>query len=46
MEWIVFWIVIGVVVAVAGAAAWGRRYFRHEIDRAKRIRRANDYGKK
>ncbi|EMY35316.1 hypothetical protein D477_004786 [Arthrobacter crystallopoietes BAB-32] len=45
MEWIVFWIVIGVVVAVAGAVAWGRRYFRHEIDRAKRIRRANDYGK-
>ncbi|MGF9662626.1 hypothetical protein AAIH25_12230 [Arthrobacter crystallopoietes] len=44
MEWIVFWIVIGVVVAIAGTVMWGRRYFRHEIERAKRIRRANDYG--
>lgn len=43
MEWIVFWIVIGVVVAVASAVMWGRRYFRHEIERAKRIRRANNY---
>lgn len=44
MEWIVFWIVVGIVVAVAGAAMWGRKYFRHEIDRAKRIRRANQDG--
>ncbi|MFB0834046.1 hypothetical protein ACX8Z9_02380 [Arthrobacter halodurans] len=44
MEWLVLWIVVGVVVAAGSAAIWGRRYFRHEIDRAKRIRRANRGG--
>ncbi|GAA3294602.1 hypothetical protein ACFFON_12425 [Arthrobacter citreus] len=37
-------IVLAVVVAVAGGVAWGRRSFRSEIDRAKRIRRANRDG--
>lgn len=34
-------IILAVIVAVAGAVAWGRRTFRHEIDRTKRIRRSN-----
>ncbi|WAP52564.1 hypothetical protein OL239_04800 [Arthrobacter sp. ATA002] len=34
-------IILAVVLAVAGSVAWGRRKFRREIDRAKRIRRAN-----
>lgn len=38
MEWLIF---LAVVVAVCAAVLWGRKYFRHEIDRAKRINRAN-----
>lgn len=38
MEWIIF---LAVVVAVVAGGLWARRYFRHEIDRAKRINRAN-----
>ncbi|WP_273544390.1 hypothetical protein [Arthrobacter jiangjiafuii] len=38
-------IVLAVVVALAGAVGWGRRHFRREIDRAKRIRRANRNGR-
>ncbi|WP_276203073.1 hypothetical protein [Haematomicrobium sanguinis] len=34
-------IVLAVVVGVGALVLWGRKYFRHEIDRAKRIRRAN-----
>ncbi|MET4058608.1 hypothetical protein ABIB35_000133 [Arthrobacter sp. UYP6] len=34
-------IILAVVVAVAGAFVWGRKSFRREIDRAKRIRRSN-----
>ncbi|MDK1278653.1 MULTISPECIES: hypothetical protein [unclassified Arthrobacter] len=34
-------IILAVVVAVVGTVAWGRRHFRREIDRAKRIRRSN-----
>jgi hypothetical protein len=41
------WIIVPAVIAAAGAAVlWGRRYFRHELDRAKRIRRANRYGRR
>ena len=36
-----FLIVLAVLAAIAGGVLWGRKYFRHEIDRAKRIRRAN-----
>ena len=38
MEWIIF---LAVVVAVAGGGLWAKKYFRHEIERAKRIDRAN-----
>lgn len=38
MEFLIFLVV---VAAIAGAVVWGRKYFRHEIDRAKRINRAN-----
>ncbi|WP_341393389.1 hypothetical protein [Arthrobacter sp. G119Y2] len=38
-------IILGVAAAVAGGVAWGRRSFRREIDRAKRIRRANRDGR-
>jgi len=38
MEWIIF---LAVVAAVAGAGLWAKKYFRHEIARAKRINRAN-----
>ncbi|WP_258059862.1 MULTISPECIES: hypothetical protein [Arthrobacter] len=34
-------IILAVVVAVAGAVVWGRRTFRRELDRGKRIRRSN-----
>jgi hypothetical protein len=44
MEWVVFWVVAGVVAAVSSGVLWGRRYFRHEIERARRIRRANRNG--
>jgi hypothetical protein len=36
-----FLIFLLVVVALAGAAFWAKKHFRHEIDRAKRINRAN-----
>ncbi|GAA1350500.1 hypothetical protein GCM10009636_09430 [Arthrobacter koreensis] len=38
MELLIFLIV---AAAVVGGLAWGRRHFSSEIDRAKRIRRAN-----
>lgn len=38
MEWLIFLIV---VVAVVSGVFWGKKYFRNEIDRAKRINRAN-----
>jgi uncharacterized protein YneF (UPF0154 family) len=41
MEWLIVWIIIGLIAAVVGAVFWGRRYFRHELDRVRRIRRAN-----
>jgi uncharacterized protein YneF (UPF0154 family) len=37
MEWLIFLIVAAAVVA---GVFWARKYFRHEIDRAKRINRA------
>ena len=42
MEFLIFLVVIA---AVAGAVVWGRRHFSSEIDRAKRIRRANRGGR-
>ena len=36
--WLIFLIIAAAVVT---AALWGKRYFRREIDRAKRINRAN-----
>ena len=36
-----FLIVLAVLAVVAVGILWGRKYFRREIDRAKRIRRAN-----
>jgi regulator of protease activity HflC (stomatin/prohibitin superfamily) len=41
MEWIVFLILVVAVVAVVAAGLWAKKYFRHEIERAKRIDRAN-----
>ncbi|UNK46756.1 hypothetical protein [Arthrobacter sulfonylureivorans] len=41
MEWLIVWIIIGLIAAVVGAVFWGRRYFRHELDRVRRVRRAN-----
>lgn len=38
MSWLIFLII---VVAVVAGVFWTKRYFRHEIDRAKRIKRAN-----
>ncbi|MCB5282135.1 MULTISPECIES: hypothetical protein [unclassified Arthrobacter] len=38
MEWIIFLVV---VLAVVAGGLWAKRYFRHEIKRAKRIDRAN-----
>jgi hypothetical protein len=38
MGWLIFLIVVVVVVA---GILWGRKYFRREIERAKRINRAN-----
>ncbi|WP_285289730.1 hypothetical protein [Arthrobacter sp. ISL-30] len=38
MEFLIF---LTIVAAGVGAVVWGRKYFRHEIDRAKRINRAN-----
>ncbi|MDR6638128.1 MULTISPECIES: hypothetical protein [Paenarthrobacter] len=36
-----FLIVLAVIAAIGGGVVWGRKNFRTEIDRAKRIRRAN-----
>lgn len=41
MQWL---IVLIVLVAVVGLVAWGARTFRPEIDRARRIRRAQRNG--
>jgi uncharacterized protein YneF (UPF0154 family) len=41
MGWLIFLIVVVVVVVVVVGILWGRKYFRREIDRAKRINRAN-----
>lgn len=38
MEWIIF---LAVVVAVVAGGLWAKKHFRHEIERAKRISRAN-----
>ena len=38
MEWIIF---LAVLAAVVAGGLWAKRYFRHEIERAKRIDRAN-----
>ncbi|UVJ38565.1 hypothetical protein [Arthrobacter sp. CJ23] len=38
MEFLIFLVIAAAVVV---AVLWGRKYFRKEIDRAKRINRAN-----
>lgn len=38
MGWLIFLIVVAVVVV---GIFWGKKYFRREIERAKRINRAN-----
>lgn len=38
MGWLIFLVI---VVAVVVGLFWSKRYFRREIDRAKRINRAN-----
>ena len=38
MEWLIVWIIIGLIAAVVGAVFWGRRYFRHELDRVRNDR--------
>ncbi|MFI2565984.1 hypothetical protein [Paenarthrobacter sp. NPDC018779] len=38
MEFLIFLVII---VGIGGGVLWGRKYFRNEIDRAKRINRAN-----
>jgi uncharacterized protein YneF (UPF0154 family) len=38
MEWL---IVLALIVAVVAGAFWTKKQFRQEIERAKRIRRAN-----
>ncbi|MFJ4261186.1 hypothetical protein ACIPYU_01915 [Paenarthrobacter nicotinovorans] len=38
MEFLIF---LAVIAGVGGAVLWGRKNFRQEIERAKRIRRAN-----
>ena len=38
MEWIIF---LAVIAAVVAAGLWAKKHFRHEIERAKRINRAN-----
>ncbi|MET3809474.1 hypothetical protein [Arthrobacter sp. UYEF3] len=41
MEWVFFLILAVSVVAAIAAGLWARKYFWHEIKRAKRIDRAN-----
>ncbi|MDR6987753.1 hypothetical protein J2Y66_002251 [Paenarthrobacter nitroguajacolicus] len=38
MEFLIF---LAVVAVIGGGVLWGRKNFRSEIERAKRIRRAN-----
>jgi hypothetical protein len=38
MEFLIF---LAVIAAIGGGVIWGRKNFRNEIERAKRIRRAN-----
>ncbi|MGO4186129.1 hypothetical protein [Pseudarthrobacter sp. TAF60_1] len=38
MEFLIFLVI---AVAVVGGVFWAKKYFRNEIDRAKRINRAN-----
>jgi uncharacterized protein YneF (UPF0154 family) len=38
MEWLIFLIIVAAVVA---GGFWAKKYFRNEIDRTKRINRAN-----
>lgn len=38
MGWLIFLII---AVAVVGGVFWAKNHFRHEIDRANRINRAN-----
>ncbi len=38
MEWFIFLLVVAAVVA---GVLWAKKHFRQEIERAKRIRRAN-----
>lgn len=38
MEFLIF---LAVIAVVGGGVIWGRKNFKNEIDRAKRIRRAN-----
>ena len=40
MGWFIFLLIV-VAVAVVAGVFWTRKYFRREIDRAKRINRAN-----
>jgi hypothetical protein len=41
MDWLAFLFFLAVAGAAVAGILWGRKYFRHEIDRAKRIRRAS-----
>jgi hypothetical protein len=43
MDWLIFLLVVGAVVA---GVFWVRKHFRVEIERAKRISRANKNGNK
>lgn len=38
MEWLIFLVIVAAVVA---GVFWAKKHFRNEIDRAKRIKRAN-----
>ncbi|MGO4590762.1 hypothetical protein VUN82_18485 [Micrococcaceae bacterium Sec5.1] len=38
MEFLIF---LAIIAVIGGGVLWGRKYFRNEIDRAKRINRAN-----
>lgn len=38
MEFLIF---LAVIAAIGGGVLWGRKNFKNEIERAKRIRRAN-----
>ena len=38
MEFLIF---LAIIAVIGGGVLWGRKYFRNEIERAKRINRAN-----